>query len=319
MSYLDTYKRRVDRRGTTQNEIMKRHALENLERNFSHIIGCTKVIINNKRETEMVIESSADEFSKKAITRPDEDVSIGDYFEINSRFWLVKTINIDVLTPVCNLLICNQQLNARWFKKPIYCHANNTTYGSKGLIDNGSKFLELDAKTKIYIQKNEETDRLYLGYRFILNHRYVYRITEIENTIYGGIYVLTCQMDEANMMDDFENNLAYNKNEESEIEGLPIPTPEPTTTPQIIGEEQIKRGTRQTYRLEHGFAHQWTIDDEHLATVIPLSMNEVEIVTHQKSGWLTLTCECDSSTMPATTDENQPSTIQTLTKDIMIY
>lgn len=336
MSYFDRYKKRAGKRGTTQNEIMRGHALENIERNFSHIVGCTPVKVNEDRMTEMIIESSADDLTKKAIAKPNEEVAVGDYLKFNDRLWLVQTINWDVLTPVCSLLICNQHLNAKWFKQPIPCHANNTTYGSKGLIDNGAKFFELDAKTKIYIQKNKDTDRLDLGFRFILNHRYVYRITEIENTIYGGIYVITCQMDEGTVMDDFENNLAYNKNEEfnygykddeidDEIPDIPEEDEEENPSPPIelpspylVGEDKIKRKGRYSYRLENGFASRWSVDDETLAQVNPLPMNEVELITHQTSGWITLTCEYETGIIPATEEEIETTT-QTITKEIMIY
>ena len=60
MSYLDRYKKRAGKYGTTQNEIMRNHAVSHLERNFSHIVGSTPVLVNGARHTEMVIESSAD-------------------------------------------------------------------------------------------------------------------------------------------------------------------------------------------------------------------------------------------------------------------
>ena len=321
MSYFERYKRRATKHGVTQNDLIIKHSRDSLRRNFSHIVGCTPVLVNGVRETQMVIESSSSDLEKKAITLPDEVVSVGDYLRFNKRLWLIKSINTDMLSPVCKLLTCNQSLNTQWFTKPIPCHANNTTYGSKGVIDNGSKFLELDAKTKLYIQKNEETDLLYLGFRFILNHRYVYRITEIENTIYGGIYVITCQMDESNDMDNFEENIAFNKKDatiespssapdEEEEELLPLPEAE------LKGAETLRKGKSETYVLENGFGATWSIDDDTLASLDVLATNEACLTAKKKSGWVTLTCQYEPSLMPASSlTEDKPALI----KQIMIY
>ena len=324
MSYFERYKKRTSKRGRTQNEIMTNHAKEELERNFSHIIGCTPVLVNGKTNTEMIIESSTNDLEKKAIVKPSEVVAVGDYFKFNTRLWLVRTINLDSIIPICSLLICNQKMNTRWFNTPIPCHANNTTYGSKGIIDNGSKFMELDAKTKIFIQKNYETDKLYLGYRFILNNRFVYKITEIDNTVYGGIYVITCQMDETYDMDDFENNIAYNKNDAPE---LSVPSPPPWEEDEedeeeiievvatLNGEDTLRKSKQTIYTLENGFAYNWSIDDDSLATLNLLTTNEVELVAKKKSGWVTLTCEYHEGIMPGASRGQT----KTLTKEIMIY
>lgn len=323
MSYFERYKKRATKYGVSQNDLMTNQARQSLTRNFSHIVGCTPVLVNGVRETQMVIESSSSDLEKKVITLPDEVVSVGDYLQFNNRLWLIKTVNTDTLSPVCKLLTCNQSLNAKWFTKPIPCHANNTTYGSKGVIDNGSKFLELDAKTKIYVQKNEETDLLYLGFRFILNHRYLYKITEIENTIYGGIYVITCQMDESNDMDNLEENIAYNKKDVT-ID-RPILTPDdeeeeeettPTPPAELRGADTLRKGCAETYSLECGFATEWLLDDDSLASLEILSSNEIRLIAKKKSGWITLTCHYEPSLMPASSlTEDKPALI----KQIMIY
>lgn len=318
MSYFERYKKRAVKNGVTQSELMTNQSKFHLERNFSHIIGCVKVLINEERETEMVIKSLADDLEQVAIAKPSEVVNVGDYLRFNGRLWLIKSLNLDQLSPVCRVLHCNQALNTSWFKHPIPCHANNTTYGSKGIIDNGSKFMELDAKTKLYIQKNEETDLLYLGFRFIFNNRYVYRITEIENTIFHGIYVVTCQMDESNDMDDFENNIAHNAKkvlpplyEGSEEETDTPPSVTPPITPKLMGEKQLRPKTTTTYQLVNGQALNWRVDDESLAELTVLSTNEVQLITHKKTGWITLTCELDPASL-------MPGTPSTLTQDILI-
>lgn len=319
MSYFERYKKRATKNGVTQSELMRNQSKDYLERTFSHVVGCVKVLVNETRETEMVIKSLADDLEQVAIAKPSEKVNIGDYLRFNDRLWLVKSLNLDQLSPICRVLYCNQALNASWFKSPIPCHANNTTYGSKGVIDNGSKFLELDAKTKLYIQKNEETDLLYLGFRFIFNNRYVYRVTEVENTIYHGIYVVTCQMDEANDMDDFENNLAYNRkivkppNKEPDQEpGTDFPpVVSPSSPPTLVGDQMIRTRQSAVCRLENGLALNWSVDDESLVSLFSLSPNEVQLTASKKTGWVTLTCHLDP-------DSLEPNSPQTLTQEILI-
>lgn len=320
MSYFERYKKRAVKNGVTQSELMTNQSKFHLERNFSHIIGCVKVLINEERETEMVIKSLADDLEQVAIAKPSEVVNVGDYLRFNGRLWLIKSLNLDQLSPVCRVLHCNQVLNTSWFKRPIPCHANNTTYGSKGIIDNGSKFMELDAKTKLYIQKNEETDLLYLGFRFIFNNRYVYRITEIENTIFHGIYVVTCQMDESNDMDDFENNIAYNRkkvessDDESDQESGTDspPTVSLLNPPTLVGDSVIRLRQSVIYRLENGNALSWSADDDSLVNLTSLSTNEVQLTANKKAGWVTLTCELDPASLA-------PDSPQILTQEIMIY
>ena len=298
MSYFQRYKKRALKSGTTQSEIVRKQSLINFDRNFEHIIGCTDVVINNEISTKMIIESMQDDLQKTATTRSTETVHVGDYLTFNKQTWIVKTINYDILTPVCHLLWCNQQLNFEWTKAPILCHANNTSYGSKGIVDIGSRFLELDAKTKIYIQKNEDTDLLYLGYRLMMNHRYIYKITEIENTVFGGIYVITCQMDEANAMDDFENNIAYNKkvmekpieNEtEKEIEDLPSNEKENLTSIELEGFDTLKRKTEGIYILKGSPATRWEVDEEEMVQIEIIDQSSVKLTTLKQAGWITLT------------------------------
>lgn len=283
MSYLDRYRKRVSQHGTSYKEIALNQEREDLEANFTTILGHVEAQLNQKDSVDLVLQSTTNFFTKSAMLRPSDvnRVKSGDYLMFDDEFWLTLTVNKTRLSPVAELYFCNQRLCFPHVPEGVPCYASSTSFGTKG-IANIDKFYELDSKTRLYVQKNEITNQLYLGYRFMFEHQQVYEITEIERAIYSGVYVITCRMVELCDMDDTKNNLAYNKR--------PLECPEPPKQSlEILGSTTVKRKTSEIYRIAGAVAGEWFIDNPKLADLIVLDDQSVELRFGSTSDWLTLT------------------------------
>lgn len=282
MGYLDRYRKRAALHGTTYREVMMNQEVEVFERDFTDILGWRMAQLNEQENMDVVIQSTTNNLTKSALLRPSdlERVGSGSYLTFDDETWIIRSINKSRLSPVAELYLCNQLINFPHAEKGVPCYANSTSFGTKGLTDT-DKFYELDSKTRIYIQRNELTETLTLGYRFMLSHRYVYQITEIDDMVYPGMYIVTCKMVELCDMDNPELNLAYN--------GNPLKEPKPEPIPlQLVGEPQVKRGSTHIYEIVGAVGGEWSLDNPQLATLYPLDETHVEVRFHSKSDWVEL-------------------------------
>ena len=287
MSYLEIYKKRMG--GTKTQAHDKRHetAKHIANRNFTLTEGYFPATLKEREseavEIDVAVRSGTSELQKYIFFRPDTRVKNGSYVTYNGKTYIVREVNIDVNTPKGDCYYCNQAINFKGLDKAVPCYSNSTTYGSKGILDQ-NKFYELDSKTKVYIQRNKYTETLKIGQRIMFANEYVYKITEIDDLVFKGMYTIVCQRDEILPMDDFENNIAYNEFQNTE-EKPETPSPENVD---ITGETKIKIGNEYTYTLTQAVEGcQWLIDDESIATIVSASDDSVTI-TGAVTGWITL-------------------------------
>lgn len=287
MSYLEIYKKRMG--GTKTQAHDKRHetAKHIANRNFTLTEGYFPAILSERGseavEIDIAVRSGTSELQKYIFFRPDTRVKNGSYVTYNGKTYIVREVNIDVNTPKGDCYYCNQAISFKGLDEDIPCYSNSTTYGSKGILDQ-NKFYELDSKTKVYIQRNKYTETLKIGQRIMFANEYVYKITEIDDLVFKGMYTIVCQRDEILPMDDFENNIAYNEFQNTE-EKPETPSPENVD---ITGETKIKIGNEYTYTLTQAVEGcQWLIDDESIATIVSASDDSVTI-TGAVTGWITL-------------------------------
>lgn len=228
-------------------------------------------------EIDVVVKSATSELEKKMMFRPDTKIGAGAYISYANKTYILRELDIDQITPKGLAFYCNRYISFNGGKESLPCYTNSTTYGSKGILDQ-EKFYELDSKTKVYIQKNSLSDTLYVGQRIMFDKKYVYKITEVDDLVYDGMYIIVCQRDEVLPMDDFDNNIAYNKNsvpeEEQEEESC-----------LITGNDTIRIGTTQTYFINTN-GGSWVLDDESLVSYIEED-NQIEI-TALSFGWINL-------------------------------
>ena len=302
MSYLKAYKRRVSKRGTTYLENSENQGREHLEREFTNIAGYNRAILNKDGEIDIIVESTQNSLNKYALLRPSAELKNGDYLTFNKQTWIVRSTDYANLNPKSEIFLCNQKLTLKNPYIQIPCYINTTTYGTKGVVS-AEKFYESDSKIKMYIQRNELTEGIKEGYRFILTNRYVYKVTGIEDVTYPGMFTITCEHEESLEMDDFANNLAYNDGDT---------VSKPATKVEIVGETQIKKSSQYTYQLSNqDIMGEWSIDDETLATIEQVNGNEITLKTSKKSGWIELKF--------VARDSQEPIEVIETKLDIMIY
>ncbi len=286
MSYLELYKKRM---GIDMGDVLtirENTTKATINRNFTKTHGYKRahildVVANTNTDIDIVVTSGTSQLEKTINLRPDTKLPIGIYVSYDDKTYIVREVDYDQLTPHASGFFCNQAINLKGVSVTIPCYTNSTTYGSKGIIDQ-SKFYELDSKTKIYLQKNIYTKAIKIGQRIMFDNQYLYKITEKDDLVFKGMYILVAQRDEAMPMDDFENNLAWNEYEAD----VPIPTED--VTPTIIGAEKVKLGEVAIYEATTENP-QWSIDDESIARIIKVSGKTVTIEC-LKRGWFTLTC-----------------------------
>lgn len=287
MSYLEIYKKRMS--GTKTQAHDKRHetAKHIANRNFTLTEGYFPATLKEREseavEIDVAVRSGTSELQKYIFFRPDTRVKTGSYITYNDKTYIVREVNIDVNTPKGDCYYCNQAISFKDLDEDIPCYSNSTTYGSKGILDQ-NKFYELDSKTKVYIQRNKYTETLRIGQRIMFANEYVYKITEIDDLVFKGMYTIVCQRDEILPMDDFENNVAYNEFQ-TEVDKPETPSPDNVD---ITGETKIKIGNEYTYTLTQAVEGcQWLIDDESIATIVSASDDSVTIAG-AVTGWITL-------------------------------
>lgn len=290
MSYLKLYRKRLNRDGNNIREKRLNDSKNALDRNFVAMNGyreCTLLehmnFTTETRESvpfEIVVKSETDELKKTFLLRPNTTVSNGSYISFEGRTYIIKETNIDPILPTSSAYLCNREIKLHKDDDPIPCYTNSTTYGSKGILDQ-EKFYELDSKTKIFIQRNEVTENMYIGQRVMFGSGYVYKITEMDDLVYPQMFICVAQRDENVPMDDFENNVAWNSYEKP----TPPNTEDDDTIVEITGVNKIKLG--ETFTYESNLDVEWSVDDPTIATITHFTNNMVELMGI-KRGWVTL-------------------------------
>ena len=291
MSYLKLYRKKLNRDGNNIREKRLNDSKNTLSRNFATMNGyreCTLLehmnFTTETRESvpfEIVVKSETDELKKTFLLRPNTTVSNGSYISFEGRTYIIKETNIDPILPTSSAYLCNREIKLHKDDDPIPCYTNSTTYGSKGILDQ-EKFYELDSKTKIFIQRNEVTENMYIGQRIMFGSRYVYKITEMDDLVYPQMFICVAQREENVPMDDFENNVAWNSYEKP----TPPNTEDDDTIVEITGVSKIKLGETFTYGSNLDVV--WDVDDPTIATITHFTNNAVELMGI-KRGWVTLT------------------------------
>ena len=285
MSYLDIYKKRMTKDGTSLLEARTNAGKRQANHSFTHAHGYHKAKVykfygDEGEDIDIVVNATTSGLEKNIMFRPDTSIPVGSYISYSEKSYIIREFDTDQITPKALAFLCNRYINFRGCAESIPCYTNSTTYGSKGILDQ-NKFYELDSKTKVYIQKNDLTDTLRVGQRIMFDHRYVYKITEVDDLVYDGMYIIICQRDEVLPMDDFDNNLAYNQYEQ-EVNSVAMARMHKT---EINGDTRLKIGDSKVYTILANNG-SWRVDDESIATL--RFEGNTATLTGNSTGWVTL-------------------------------
>lgn len=221
----------------------------------NNLITKFRVLINSNEALNVIIDSKKTKCLVKSIAKESNttgtypvrvrteigDLTEGSMVEITNkeRFLVMSKIeNINDYSQGYGTY-CNQEIKLSKNKK-IYCVMDNTTYGVKGLKDNGT-FKELDAKMKCFVQANNLALNFYEGMRVLvvnksdhfdgeipLDKKWVcYEVIKIDHAVMEGLYVMEMQMTPLTPLDDLINGIAHNEgfnvgDLEYKIEGLDV-------------------------------------------------------------------------------------------------
>lgn len=146
----------------------------------------------------------------------DSPVKKGSYIkELDSGeiYLVMSRIDSHYTYKTCTMDFCNQTLNWYGLDEPVPCYCDNSSYGTKGILESG--FIQtLDGKILFYTQYNEKTKQIKQDMRFIFDNskNSIYKVVDVNRVVTGNVLRLVMDKDTSNNeLDDFKNNIAYNE------------------------------------------------------------------------------------------------------------
>ncbi|MDC4245516.1 hypothetical protein [Clostridium perfringens] len=181
------------------------------------------VFINDAKEsTRVLIQNTVNTMNENKEERSiqvtmDTKLKRGDYIKYKDNnedvtYLIISRVDNHKAFLKAKMRYCNQTLICEGQPYPIKCIADNTTYGTKGVKDN-SYYEERDDRLKVWVQKNEWSDRYKENMRFIFDNKIVYEVTKINGAILDGLYIMEMILSTLKPgLDKPELNIADNSN-----------------------------------------------------------------------------------------------------------
>lgn len=206
----------------------------------------------------------------------DTDLQRGYYIKLGDKYFMVTSkVDDHYYYKTARIRECEHYLTWKGINKQFPCFITNSSYGSKGEITNIEQESDFDSRGLIFVQKNEYTDTIYNGMRFIFNRSKndVYEVTKVQSifgkSCYGddtGYYQLVCKYVKWVQGDDFENNIAFNPR----LENTSIPTIPDNIY--VNGSDKISILNDETYTIVNTTNVTFELDEdtvaENIATII---------------------------------------------------
>lgn len=158
---------------------------------------------------------------KRMVSYPYDTVQfkIGDYIRFNyggaEQFWLVASLDKHKIYDVNGRIWeCNIELKWKDSDSNEFSYmATDKILGESGHGTAMNRSLDMiDGKMLVYVQKNDDTDTIYEGQRFIIG-RNAYHVTLVEDIYFGDILTIFFEVDQVNQAeDDLDNDIADNTN-----------------------------------------------------------------------------------------------------------
>lgn len=222
MSVYNSYKNRVNCNGVNTKARLISDVVDNINDDFDGHIEKQDVYINYSVNTESVIitskESSDIILNSKNITmKPNVVLNVGDLVKWNDEFWICVKIAFNEIYYTGIIYKCNNELN--WLDEFGVIQNTPCFLSDKSLYSIGTQeelgLIIPDGKFNMIISKTVNTSKIKRDDRFILNHKYSYKVSKFDNISSDGIILLTLQEELKNCIsDNLELNIAnyYNDN-----------------------------------------------------------------------------------------------------------
>jgi len=212
MSVWDCYEERICTTGSTKRDRALKRTQEYIARKVKDSLSFYSVMINGVSQGLTITDTTEDMAVKKIFSLPGEDIAHGGIVEFASSHWLITEINPnnEVYTEGrmhrCNYLLKWIDDSGKVIEK--WCVVED---GTKYLI--GEKSSDLmsigDARIAITLAKDEDTNKLNRGKRFLVDDLdsdrvLAYQITKPNKlyNVYNGNGVFRFILNEVNLTDD---------------------------------------------------------------------------------------------------------------------
>ena len=238
MSYMNLYKSRMNVRGTTIPEMLRKNSDMILERSwyttrevrrvrlFKHKAGTYGHLYQDVAyEDARFIHKSVQEIASQQVEyylmfKPGIEYPLGTYVEIEDDFghinnWLICKKSMDMQEVLYNILPCNYLF--KWVAHNHVCECLGVLRGlnsySAGIKEN-EVFIDADNRCKLFLPTDDVTRQLTYDKRLIISAEgrippLVWKCTKIEELTPVGISTITMDQDVFNRDTDYSDTYGY--------------------------------------------------------------------------------------------------------------
>ena len=252
MAYYDVWKRKMQSNGADSTEVRLQRSRELLKRKFKQDPSYRQAVIQRNDLTKEPVDIRIKNIDKTVDEKrlhflPETNIDVGNYVSWEDKTYILMEVEDNAVDKYALSFRCNQTLNYKGLSEPIPCYCDNSSYGTKGIVE--TNYLTIyDGKILFYVQYNEDTKKIRQDMRFIFDNdkHQVYKVVDINRVVTGNVLRFVMAKDEINnALDDVENNIAYNAFLES---NEPIAT-ETYEVKSSSGSFNIRRWTSGTYTI----------------------------------------------------------------------
>nr|WP_312985285.1 hypothetical protein [Clostridioides sp.] len=200
---------------------------------------------------------------KNLVVERDVNVDVGCYVRYDNSDWLIQFEEHKLMPTYRKFTMrrCNQIYVYKYkgvnYNIPI--SVENLTMYSDGQND-GRYFTFPDAKRHVWYGKNPITETIQIGARIMLTNRTVFKSTHINDFEYPGLIKNLVLQTALIHKDDFDENIAWNKDENSD-----------EMIPEIIyGEDMLYVSSTSEYKIEHSGLVNWVFDERELDNIVKI-------------------------------------------------
>lgn len=155
---------------------------------------------------------SEDKEYRELRVRRDLNIKRGGYVEYDKDTYIITSdIDNHFVYDNCKMRKCNQILKWKGQETGIHCIFTSNSYGAKGETHTNPFISDFDSRAMVLVQRNEFTDSIYEGMRFVLGSEWdIYEVTKKIGASMDNLWHLTVKYTRRVVEDDIVNGIAWN-------------------------------------------------------------------------------------------------------------